>query len=66
MDIHISIIHIIIHIHWAHVIQADLELAILLPPPSKVLDLEEGINTSGTISILEMEKQRSKENSQFA
>lgn len=62
MAIHISIIHI----HWAHVIQADLELAILLPPPSKVLDLEEGSNTSGSSPILEMEKRRSKENSRFA
>lgn len=62
MNMHIFIIHI----HRAHVIQADLELAILLPSPSKVLDLQEGINTSGTIPILEMEKRRSKENSQFA
>lgn len=61
MNIHIFVIHI----HWAHVIQADLELAIFLPPPSKMLDLTEGINTSGTIPILEVEKRRSKESSQF-
>lgn len=32
----------------------------------KCWTLQEGINTSGTIPILEMEKQKSKESSQFA